>query len=211
MEQTLRWALEVAGRTPPWMLYLAIGLGTAAENVFPPVPSDTFVLAGGVLSEVGILDFGVVFALAWSGNVILDMAVYGLGRRHGEALVETRWGRRLLRPRQLGQLRRFYRRHGTVTLLVSQFLPGFRVTIPAFAGVSRLGVARTALALAVASAVWYGLLLAAAAALARNVPRLVRWVTGSQTVLWAVAALVAAGVAAWWWRSRRGDVEPPGA
>lgn len=203
MEETLRRVLDVASRAPPWSLYLLIGLGTAAENVFPPVPSDTFVLAGGVLSEVGVLDVGVVFALAWTGNVVLDLLVYALARRYGEALFRSGWGRRVLQPQQLGDLRRFYRDHGTVTLLISQFLPGFRVMIPAFAGVSGLGAGRTAVSLAAASGAWYGLLLAAASALARNVPRLVRVVSRGQAVVWAVVALLAAGVLAWWWRSRR--------
>ncbi len=205
MEETLQWFLGLAGRTPAWALYLVIGLGTAAENVFPPVPSDTFVLAGGILSEFAILDVRVVFGLAWTGNVVLDLLVYALGRRYGEELFRTAWGRRILRPRQLADLRSFYGRYGTVTLLVSQFLPGFRVMIPAFAGVSRVGVGRTAASLAVASAVWYGALLAAASVLARNVPRLVRAVSRSQSVIWAVAGLLAAAVLAWWWRSRRED------
>lgn len=204
MEETLRWVLDLAGRTPAWVLYLVIGVGTAAENVFPPVPSDTFVLAGGVLSEVGVLDFGIVFALAWTGNVVLDLAVYALGRRHGEAIFRSRWGRRILQPQQMEEIRGFYRDHGSLTLLVSQFLPGFRVVIPAFAGVSRLAVGRTAASLAVASAVWYGLLLAVAAVLARNLPRLVRWVSRGHTVLWILVALLAAGVMVWWWTSRRG-------
>lgn len=184
-------------------MYVLLGLGTAAENIFPPVPSDTFVLVGAVLAEQGFLRYPTVFLVAWGGNVALALCVYGAGLRYGRAIFTTGWGRWLLRPHQLRRLSDFYERYGTWTVLISRFFPVFRVLVPAFAGISRLGFVRTAVPLATASAAWYVVLLAAGGLAARNLPRLVEVAGHVNWTLWALAAVLAGAVGYWWWKSRR--------
>jgi len=203
MQELLQELLQLVGRIPPWSIYAMVGAGAAVENVFPPVPSDTFVLLGAILAEEQVLRFDIVFAVAWGGNVALAMVVYAMGRRFGQTLFESQWGQRVLRPHQLDRVQGFYDEYGTVSVLFSRFLPVFRVVVPAFAGVSRLGFWRTALPLGLASAVWYALLLWVGAFAARNIPRLVSLVDRAQGGLWVVAGVVAAAVALWWWRTRR--------
>lgn len=205
MQELLQELLQSVGRIPRWTIYALVGVGAAVENVFPPVPSDTFVLLGGILAEEQVLRFDVVFAVAWGGNVALAMVVYAMGLRYGRTLFQTQWGQRVLRPHQLVRLRDFYDRYGTVSVLFSRFLPIFRVIVPAFAGVSRLGFWRTLVPVALASGLWYGLLLWVGALAARNIPRLVALVDRAQGGLWAIAGLVGALVAVWWWRSRHGE------
>lgn len=194
--------LRLVGQTPPVVVYVLLGLGTAAENIFPPVPSDTFVLVGAVLAEEGFLRYSTVFLVAWAGNVGLALAVYAAGRRYGRAIFDTRWGKWLLRPHQLRRLAEFYDRYGTWTVLFSRFFPVFRVLVPAFAGISRLGGWRTGLPLAAASAVWYAILLAAGGLAARNLPRIIELASRVNWTLWAVAAALAAAVGYWWWKGR---------
>lgn len=205
MQETLDRLLALVGFVPVETLYVVIGVGAAVENVFPPIPSDTFVLLGGVLADRGFLAWRVVLAVAWSANLAMGLFVYLAGRRYGRAIFDTRWGQWLLRPHQLNQMAAFYERHGALTVLVSRFFPVFRVLVPAFAGISRLGFWRTAAPLAAASAVWYGVLVWAGIAASRNVPRLVRWAETANLWLVAAAATVAGLVLAWWWRSRTGD------
>lgn len=202
MQELLRELLQIVGSVPPWSIYLLIGAGAALENVFPPVPSDTFVLLGAILAEEDVLGFGAVFLVAWSANVAVALVVYGMGIRYGRSLFRTQWGQRVLRPHQLHRLQSFYDDYGTVSVLISRFLPVFRVLVPAFAGVSRLGFVRTAVPLAAASGLWYAFLLWAGAFAARNVPRLVDLVNRAQGGLWAVAGLLGAAAAVWWWRTR---------
>lgn len=202
MQELLRELLQLVGSVPAWSIYLLIGGGAAFENVFPPVPSDTFVLLGAILAEEEVLGFGAVFAVAWAANVAVALLVYAAGLRYGRSLFRTRWGQRVLRPHQLRHLRSFYDDYGTVSVLISRFLPVFRVLVPAFAGVSRLGFIRTALPLAAASGLWYAFLLWVGAFAARNVPRLVALVNRAQGGLWAVAAVLATVAAVWWWRTR---------
>ena len=61
---------------PVETVYLLVALGTAVENIFPPIPSDTIVLLGGVLADHGVVRADLVFASAWGANILLAMFVY---------------------------------------------------------------------------------------------------------------------------------------
>lgn len=210
MQEMLDRVLGLLDLVPVETLYVLVGAGAAVENVFPPVPSDTFVLLGGVLADRGLLWWPAVLAVSWTANLGMAIFVYLMGRRYGRAIFDTRWGRWLLRPHQLRRMSNFYDRYGGPTILVSRFFPVFRVLVPAFAGISRLGFWRTALPLGAASAVWYGALVWIGIIASRNLPRLVRWTETANVWLLVGAVLGGALVTVWWWKTRdAGDDRGP--
>jgi len=95
--------------------------------------------------------------------------------------------------------------YGTITVLVSRFFPVFRVLVPAFAGISRLGFWRTAIPLMVASAAWYGALIWAGAFFSRNLPRLLAPLSTVNTTAAVVATGFAIVLGVLWWRTRQAD------
>ncbi|MEE8571722.1 MAG: DedA family protein [Gemmatimonadota bacterium] len=205
MQEQLEAFLRLVGSIPVETVYLLVGLGAAVENIFPPVPSDIVVVVGGILADRGMLDVRLVFVVAWASNLLLALGVYVAALRFGGGIFSTRWGRWLLRPAQLERMSLFYEDYGTLTILVSRFFPVFRVLVPAFAGISRLGFWRTALPLAIASAAWYAVLVFGGVVASRNVPRIVNALTTINTTAGIVALLVGVALAGWWWRSRHGD------
>lgn len=198
----LEEALVALANLPPALIYLAIGLGAAVENIFPPLPADTFVLFGAFLSAQGRATALGVFLVTWLSNCTSALVVYGLGRRWGPGFFRTGVGRWLLRPRQLERLAEAYARHGALIIFASRFLPGFRSLVPVFAGISRLGFFRTAIPLAAASGVWYGVLVYLGAVFGRNWRTLLHALEGVNTVLLILAGVLAAVLALVWWRSR---------
>lgn len=202
MQETLDWLVSLLDVVPTETIYLLVAAGAAVENVFPPVPSDTFVVLGGVLADRGIVTWQIVLAVAWVANFGMGCFVYLMGRRYGRAIFDTAWGQWLLRPHQFERMANFYDQHGTLTVLVSRFFPVFRVLVPAFAGITRIGFWRTAVPLGVASGVWYAVLVWAGVLASRNVPRLVRWFETANTGLLAAALFLFLAVGAWWWRTR---------
>lgn len=201
--------LGLISRVPVETIYLLIAAGAAVENVFPPVPSDVVVLVGAILADRGVLRADFVFLFAWLGNLLLGLGVYAAARVYGAGLFSTRWGHWLLRPAQLERMAVFYDEYGTLTVLVSRFFPVFRVLVPAFAGVSRLGFWRTALPLAAATAAWYGALIGAGILLSRNLPRLVDALQTVNLSAAVVTLLAAALLVVLWWRTRHPD-DPSG-
>ncbi len=187
---------------PPALIYVVVGAGAALENIFPPVPADTFVLLGAFLSGTGRASATFVFLVTWLPNVASAIAVYLLARRHGQRVFTTRVGKRLLKPRQLETIARFYARWGTPAIFFSRFLPGFRAIVPVFAGISRVPPVRVALPMAVASAIWYGTLVVLGGVAGRNWAAILELFARTSAWLVGVAAILMVLVAAWWWRTR---------
>lgn len=199
LDAVLQW---LAG-LPAALIYVVIGAFAALENVVPPVPADVVALFGGFLAGKGEAHPWVAFLVVWASNVAGAMAVYAVGRRHGTRFFEGRLGRALLKPQQLEQLSRFYARWGVGVVLVSRFLPMFRAVVPVFAGTSGLGAVRTFVPIALASGAWYGLIVYLGATAGENWETVRAQIDASSRWLAVGAGLLALGVGAWWWRSRR--------
>lgn len=194
--------LQTLGEVAPHWIYLVVGAGAAIENVFPPIPADTFVVLGAFLSAEGRATGLGVFAVTWTTNTATALMTYALARRWGRAFLGTRLGRWLLRPRQLDRLAALYDGHGAKIIFFSRFLPAFRVLVPVFAGISHLAFWRTAVPVALASALWYGVLVYVGVVFGRNWRVILEAVGNVNTVLLVIAGTFAVGLTVIWWRTR---------
>jgi membrane protein DedA with SNARE-associated domain len=198
-------ALRFLGGLPPLLLYLALAVGAALENVLPPVPADAFVVAGGLLAAHGIVRPSTVFLLTWIPNVASATGVYFVSRRYGAQFFKMPLARWLLREHQLEQVAAFYGRWGVPAIFLGRLLPGWRAMIPVFAGVSRTAASRVIPPLVLASAVWYAVLIGAGMLAGRNLHTITEVLADlGRALLWAALALLAL-LAAWWWRTRHPD------
>jgi membrane protein DedA with SNARE-associated domain len=193
---------------PEALVYVVIGLFAGLENLVPPVPADVIALAGGFLAGRGVTSAWLTFLVVWVSNVGTAMLTYWLGRRYGPGFFAGRIGRIILQPGQLSRLAGFYGRHGPKVIFVSRFLPGFRAVVPVFAGTSGLAVARTAVPIALASGLWYGIVVYLGATAGEHweeirgaVERSGRWL--------AIAAVPLFLAVAWWWWKTRGEPHEP--
>lgn len=136
-----------------------------------------------------------MFAVTWVANVGSACAVYVAGRTLGRQFFTGRIGRRLLHPRRLARIEQLYEAHGTWGIFLSRFVPGVRAVVPPFAGIAGLGAVRALAPVAIASAIWYGLLTAVVATAAGTIEEAARLVTHLNWGLLLVAlAAIAVGV-----------------
>lgn len=197
--EPLRWLTEL----PPLLIYAVIGVGAAIENIVPPIPADTFVLFGAFLAAIGRAEPVIVFLVTWSANVLGAVGIYGLARRYGRAFFRTPVGHWLLRPHQLEEIDAFYKRWGVPAIFMSRFVPAFRAMVPVFAGISRVPLLRVVPPLAIASGLWYGLLVALGTAAGRRWETIAAIFAKISGVLLWVAIVAILIVMVWWWRTRR--------
>ena len=205
MEQWTEVLLERMLRVSASLLYLILGAAAAIENLVPPIPADVIVLMGGFLSGQGRGDIRTAFFVVWTSNIGGALIVYWLGFRYGERFFAGRFGRLILRPHQLASLARFYGRFGFSVIFVGRLFPMFRAVVPAFAGVSRLGVARSLPPLALASGLWYGMILYIGAVAGENWQQISDSLASVGHWLYVVAVVAILVVVGWWWRSRSGE------
>ena len=188
---------------PIGTLYAALAVVAAIENIFPPIPADTVVALGSFLAARGRGNILVAFLATWFGNVASAMLMYWLGARYGAAKLE----RRLLGEKAPGaeqRLSQLYGRYGVVALFASRFVPGVRALVPPFAGALRVPPVRAGLAIAGASAIWYGTVSYLGFTLGGNWQRVTRLIADYGRVLAVVAAIfLVLGAVIWWRRSRK--------
>jgi membrane protein DedA with SNARE-associated domain len=195
----LRWLEGL----PPGPLYALIAGLAAAENVFPPAPADTAVALGAFLAGRGTLNPWAVFGLTWGSNVVSAAAVYGLARRYGREFFRGRLGRKLLPEPVLAHLAEQYHRHGAYGIFLSRLLPVWRGVVAPFAGVAGLSAPLTLIPLALASALWYGLLTYLVATLGTNLDSVLAVLTRVNRILVVVALAAFAAFGLWIWRRLR--------
>lgn len=200
--QTILEALDALSTIPPFLLYLILGLGAAVENIVPPIPADTFVLAGAFLAARGAADPWLVFLATWVFNVASAVGVYAVARRYGARFFNMPLARWLLREHQLDQIGGFYTKYGIPAIFASRFLPAWRAMVPVFAGVSGMSAWKVVPPTAIASGLWYGLLVYLGAVMGRNLSAIVEIFSNLNHVLVGVALALIALVGVWWWRSR---------
>ncbi|MFP4622560.1 MAG: DedA family protein [Gemmatimonadota bacterium] len=200
--ETIQEILHALTTLPPRLLYLLLGLGAAVENIAPPVPADTFVLAGALLAARGAADPWMVFLFTWLFNVVSAVGVYAIARRYGRRFFKMPIARWLLREHQLDQIGGFYGRLGIPAIFFSRFLPAWRAMVPVFAGVSGMRAWTAVPPMVVASGIWYGMLVYVGAAMGRNLSGILHLFDSLNNVLLIVALVLIAGAAVWWWRSR---------
>jgi len=194
--------LDFLGNQGPLLLYTLLGVGSALENIIPPIPADTFVLLGAFLSASGRADAWTVFFVTWLANALTALLVYWLGLRFGRPFFQAGLGRHLLNPAQLRRLGDFYRRWGLPAIFFARFLPGLRAMVPVFAGVTHQRFHTVAFPVLVASGIWHGTLVWVGATAGRSLPAILSWLAHANRALLGFAAVSLLAAAVWWIRTR---------
>lgn len=150
---------------PPLAVYAVIALLVGVESIGVPLPGETAVIAGALLSsrpELHISPLWVGLA-AFVGAVGGDSIGYAIGRRYGPPLLD-RMSRRF--PRHVSHDRIAYAQHlfsryGAGTVFFGRFVALLRMFAGPLAGTLRLTYPHFLLANAAGAACWAGGLVAA--------------------------------------------------
>ncbi|MFL2545411.1 MAG: DedA family protein [Longimicrobiales bacterium] len=195
--------IGVLKELPVALFYCLLGLGAFVENLFPPIPADTFVLLGGALAvSSGVLKVDLIFLTVCSTNIVGALIVYGIGYSYGGPYFQRKRGGKIFNHKQLEELEIFYHRNGLMALFFARFIPGFRVAVPVFAGIVRLSPVKTVVVIGSASAVWYSFLLYAGLVIGENMAAITEFQDRLNLMLGVIAILLTAYATCWWMGSR---------
>lgn len=179
---------RIVNQVPGAYIYLFLFGIAFLENIFPPIPGDTFTIVGGYLAATGKLALIPTVAVILLGTVSSIMVVYFIGYHGGHEYL-ARKNFRLFSTADLARVDRWFSRHGAGTLLVSRFIVGGRVAIALGAGISKYPPGRMLLFSTVSSIVFHGLLVGSAYILHASVDSLVNGFNWYNKIL--LAALIA--------------------
>ncbi|SES35783.1 DedA family protein [Actinokineospora terrae] len=145
------------------------GLLVAAENLFPPLPSEVFLpLAGFAASRGGITLFSAIF-FTTLGSVLGALALYWLGAKLGRerlrALVDKI---PLLDVSDVERTERWFDKHGGKAVFLGRMLPIFRSLISVPAGLNRMPLVKFTLLTTAGSLIWNSAFVLAGYLLGQN-------------------------------------------
>lgn len=180
------------------MFYALLALAAFIESIFPPAPADVVVAFGAFIAARRGADFPGVVGVIVLGSVVGAMVVYTVARHFGSDWMHVKL-RKLKLVGAEERLEAMYEHYGLAALFVSRFLPGLRAVVPPMAGALRVPWLRTAAVLAVASTVWYGLIIWIAFRVGADWEQVKGTVhiIGRRAVLTAIAAAALLGFIGW--------------
>ncbi|USI89993.1 DedA family protein [Rhodococcus sp. D-6] len=145
------------------------GLAVAAENLFPPIPSEVILPLAGFAASRG--EISLVSAVVWTtlgslvGALLLYLAGRAFGRQRMYAVVERL---PLVNTPDLRRGEEWFARHGEKSVLLGRMVPLVRSVISVPAGVEAMPVGRFVVLTALGSALWNSIFVLAGYLLGEN-------------------------------------------
>jgi membrane protein DedA with SNARE-associated domain len=116
----------------PWILLIVFAV-CVVDGLFPPVPSETVVVAAAVLGiSTGALQPWIVVLLAAAGAFAGDALTYAIGRAIG--VRRFRWMRTRRAAATIAWAQRSLERRGASLILIARYIPVGRVAVNITAG-----------------------------------------------------------------------------
>ncbi|KRF37894.1 DedA family protein [Nocardioides sp. Soil805] len=163
-----------------------VGLATALETVFPPVPSEVVLPLAGYTASQG--HYGLVAAIGWAtvGSLVGALLLYWLGALWGaQRMCATAERIPLLHARDVERAIGWFGRHGRSAIFLGRLVPGVRSLISIPAGIDRMPLAQFVLYTTAGSLVWNGALIVAGYELGAQWHHVEAYVGEVSTVIYA--------------------------
>lgn len=137
-----------------------VGVATALETVFPPIPSELVLPLAGFTASQG--HYGVEAAIAWAtaGSLLGALVLYQGGRAWGrERLCRVADRLPLVSPRDVERSIEWFDRHGRTAVFFGRCVPGVRSLISIPAGIQRMPLLPFVAYTTAGSLVWNAVLI----------------------------------------------------
>ncbi len=141
-----------------WGGYFFLFFSSMCENLFPPLPGDTFVMLGAILVGKGQLAFLPSYISTTVGSMIGFMTLYFLGRKLGRRFFEDKTSR-FFSQDHFDRVLRWFDRYGYVVIGFNRFLSGFRGVVSLGAGIVRMNMKIVILLGLLSCLIWNGILM----------------------------------------------------
>lgn len=141
----------------------------AEEGGFPlPLPGDLYIAYVGYQIHRGIIPYHVAFIVLMIGILCGSTILYFLSYYFGKNLV-LRFGKYIhLNEKKLIYLEKKFRKYGALVIIFGRHVPGFRIPITIFAGLSKVKYSTFILSEAVSIIAWIAIFLQIGVKLGKN-------------------------------------------
>ncbi|MFS0755526.1 DedA family protein [Noviherbaspirillum sp. 1P10PC] len=145
--------------------YLAVFALMAAENIFPPIPSELIMPLAGFTAASGKLSLFAVLLAGTAGSVAGSAPWYYAGRLYGRKRLRALAGKHgrwlTVGPDDIDKALQAFERHGRKAVLFGRLVPAVRTLISVPAGIAAMSLPRYLAYSAIGSLIWSCLLAGA--------------------------------------------------
>lgn len=156
--------------------YPGIVLAMAAENLFPPIPSEAIMPLAGYLVTTGRFNFSLTIGFGTLGSLIGAVVLYYFGVWAGNLKFRKfldRYGRFLMTTsKDLDAAKRWFEKHGEKSVLLCRMVPIVRSVISVPAGFVQMPLKKFMIFTTIGTTVWTTLLTVAGVVLGENWERI---------------------------------------
>ena len=167
-----------------------VGIAVAAENLFPPIPSEVILPSAGFAAASGSM--GLVSAIVWAtiGSVVGALALYALGAWFGRARFYSLASKiPFVKEADIERAEAWFVRRGPLAVLLGRVVPVVRSLISIPAGIERMKLLPFTLYTAISSALWNSVLIGAGYALGANWAIVEEWISRYQLIVFGLAGI----------------------
>jgi membrane protein DedA with SNARE-associated domain len=184
------------------LIYAIIAFSAFIENIFPPYPSDTMILAGAFLAGTGNVDYIPLYASAAIGGLAGAMVLYYIGYTKGRSFF-IKYNKSYFKLENMQKIERWFDRWGNFVLIVSRFMAGVRSVIAIAAGLGKVPPARMTIFSLISFCLWYLVLIGGMYLVKSNWQKLVNTIKHFNIVLVIVSAVILLGWLVYVYRKSR--------
>ncbi|MFH1688558.1 MAG: VTT domain-containing protein [bacterium] len=177
----------------PFWVYAVILMACFVENIFPPFPGDSFIVAAGALVGWQRLSWPLAMLVVVVGGLSSVMLLYRLGQRHGRNYFLKR-DFKYFSADDIRRMESSFGRWGALILVVSRFVVGMRSALAIVAGISRYGALSTLLLSGISYLIFAGLIMYLSAQLVANLELVGDYFRTYNTIAWPLVGLVLIGL-----------------
>ncbi|GCD37906.1 DedA family protein [Streptomyces chrestomyceticus JCM 4735] len=166
------------------------GLAIAAENLFPPLPSELILPLAGFAAGQGRMT--LFSALLWTtlGSVLGALALYGVGALLGrDRMLAIAAKLPLVKVSDVEKTERWFQRHGNKAVFFGRMVPIFRSLISVPAGIERMSIPAFLVLTTLGSLIWNAIFVLAGFALGENWEEVTGYVDAYSKVVLVAAVL----------------------
>ena len=170
-----------------------VGIAVAAENLFPPIPSEVILPSAGFAAASGSM--GLISAIVWAtiGSVAGALALYALGAWFGSARFYSLASKiPFVKETDIERAEAWFVRRGPLAVLLGRVVPVVRSLISIPAGIERMKLLPFTLYTAIGSALWNSVLIGAGYALGANWEIVEEWISRYQLIVFGLAGIALA-------------------
>lgn len=186
--------------------YWGIFVGIVVEVIITPIPSEVIMGYAGYLVYKGQMNLFLAALSGATANIIGSLVIYSLGLVFGTQVI-PKVGKYIgVGEKEYQKALNVFNKHGGLSVLLSQVIPGLRSVIALPAGIAKMNIVKFIVSVFIGSMVWCSFLVYVSYKLGENWEKFTSFISNLEHMILIVCALLAFSVIFIFIKKRRKSV-----